>query len=128
MEEEPADFRVSIDGLFIVGAIPAGVTVLAGVVAIDRGERLLRLVWFAGGQQKQRAPRGAIERLVRISVPERREALVELPQRVVPGALQQATPYPLGRLDPASLERRSEEHTSELQSQSNLVCRLLLQQ
>src|SRR2546427_4644500 len=26
-----------------------------------------------------------------------------------------------------SLERRSEEHTSELQSQSNLVCRLLLE-
>src|SRR2546430_10925678 len=32
-------------------------------------------------------------------------------------------------LDPALLERlrRSEEHTSELQSQSNLVCRLLLE-
>src|SRR5688572_2745039 len=28
---------------------------------------------------------------------------------------------------PVSLERRSEEHTSELQSQSNLVCRLLLE-
>src|SRR5688572_32897297 len=27
----------------------------------------------------------------------------------------------------ARLERRSEEHTSELQSQSNLVCRLLLE-
>src|SRR2546427_1304594 len=27
----------------------------------------------------------------------------------------------------AGLERRSEEHTSELQSQSNLVCRLLLE-
>src|SRR2546430_12408249 len=27
----------------------------------------------------------------------------------------------------ALLERRSEEHTSELQSQSNLVCRLLLE-
>src|SRR2546430_8567674 len=27
----------------------------------------------------------------------------------------------------ASLEKRSEEHTSELQSQSNLVCRLLLE-
>src|SRR2546430_12590042 len=30
-----------------------------------------------------------------------------------------------GRVDPAS--KRSEEHTSELQSQSNLVCRLLLE-
>src|SRR2546427_5212571 len=28
---------------------------------------------------------------------------------------------------PSSLSRRSEEHTSELQSQSNLVCRLLLE-
>src|SRR2546430_3447990 len=32
------------------------------------------------------------------------------------------------RADPtASLNNRSEEHTSELQSQSNLVCRLLLE-
>src|SRR2546427_1373898 len=30
-------------------------------------------------------------------------------------------------LDVAGLPRRSEEHTSELQSQSNLVCRLLLE-
>src|SRR5688572_30978954 len=29
--------------------------------------------------------------------------------------------------DDAVTERRSEEHTSELQSQSNLVCRLLLE-
>src|SRR2546427_9567202 len=30
-------------------------------------------------------------------------------------------------LQPATLRHRSEEHTSELQSQSNLVCRLLLE-
>src|SRR2546430_9017787 len=30
-------------------------------------------------------------------------------------------------LSPTQQERRSEEHTSELQSQSNLVCRLLLE-
>src|SRR2546430_7362351 len=30
-------------------------------------------------------------------------------------------------LAPAAQERRSEEHTFELQSQSNLVCRLLLE-
>src|SRR2546427_9519502 len=35
---------------------------------------------------------------------------------------------PLGRARPRRLEvMRSEEHTSELQSQSNLVCRLLLE-
>src|SRR2546430_13616666 len=31
------------------------------------------------------------------------------------------------KLAPNSLDVRSEEHTSELQSQSNLVCRLLLE-
>src|SRR2546427_4192128 len=39
---------------------------------------------------------------------------------------------PIVRLDSAGIDRvletvRSEEHTSELQSQSNLVCRLLLE-
>src|SRR2546430_11913881 len=33
----------------------------------------------------------------------------------------------LTRRDNLQLEARSEEHTSELQSQSNLVCRLLLE-
>src|SRR5688572_32499563 len=33
--------------------------------------------------------------------------------------------FPAGRYSPAA--PRSEEHTSELQSQSNLVCRLLLE-
>src|SRR2546430_13913994 len=37
----------------------------------------------------------------------------------------QATLHP--RRAEATLARRSEEHTSELQSQSNLVCRLLLE-
>src|SRR2546427_9245834 len=32
-----------------------------------------------------------------------------------------------GEADPSSFYGRSEEHTSELQSQSNLVCRLLLE-
>src|SRR2546427_8747219 len=43
-------------------------------------------------------------------------------------------PHMGGREDPAQrdgrhheVEQRSEEHTSELQSQSNLVCRLLLE-
>src|SRR2546430_8637334 len=33
----------------------------------------------------------------------------------------------LGEIAPVATSRRSEEHTSELQSQSNLVCRLLLE-
>src|SRR2546427_6138360 len=47
------------------------------------------------------------------------------------GARAQMKPHaPLSghlRLMPASRAPRSEEHTSELQSQSNLVCRLLLE-
>src|SRR2546427_1409708 len=36
-------------------------------------------------------------------------------------------PHKLKRLRGATSQSRSEEHTSELQSQSNLVCRLLLE-
>src|SRR5436309_11726926 len=32
-----------------------------------------------------------------------------------------------GKVEPLRLEKRSEEHTSELQSRENLVCRLLLE-
>src|SRR5688572_32206012 len=56
-----------------------------------------------------------------------READTELGQLVEGsrGALAAVDGYPLGDLQ---LQRpRSEEHTSELQSQSNLVCRLLLE-
>src|SRR5688572_31579089 len=35
-------------------------------------------------------------------------------------------PVVVNQLDDSGVKRRSEEHTSELQSQSNLVCRLLL--
>src|SRR2546430_7301451 len=45
----------------------------------------------------------------------------EGPVQVIPGWL----PVPLTATQPA--RNRSEEHTSELQSQSNLVCRLLLE-
>src|SRR2546430_4136410 len=41
---------------------------------------------------------------------------------------QTASPqFPRSRKNASGLPRRSEEHTSELQSQSNLVCRLLLE-
>src|SRR2546430_7326522 len=41
---------------------------------------------------------------------------------------RRAAPQPLGATwGPGHTNSRSEEHTSELQSQSNLVCRLLLE-
>src|SRR2546430_12288361 len=58
------------------------------------------------------------------------------PARVGPVSLESRTWVPAmvpwratsdGRVTRENLEWRSEEHTSELQSQSNLVCRLLLE-
>src|SRR5438309_7945260 len=43
------------------------------------------------------------------------------------GGVPQSRPKPLDRGVEAVLEIRSEEHTSELQSQFHLVCRLLLE-
>src|SRR5438132_3896540 len=42
-------------------------------------------------------------------------------------ALHQGSPPTVGRPRPPQLGERSEEHTSELQSHSELVCRLLLE-
>src|SRR5256885_11932089 len=49
--------------------------------------------------------------------------------KVNPAMAQQfrATPETLIGMTPADFFRRSEEHTSELQSPCNLVCRLLLE-
>src|SRR5256886_8694372 len=43
------------------------------------------------------------------------------------GVAQSGSASGLGPEGPGFKSRRSEEHTSELQSQSNLVCRLLLE-
>src|SRR2546421_9165332 len=53
-----------------------------------------------------------------------------LPSHLVPAEIVQFDRLPLnanGKLDRALLASRSEEHTSELQSRSDLVCRLLLE-
>src|SRR5438034_8789028 len=43
------------------------------------------------------------------------------------GAAERATGHENGERKPLHLSERSEEHTSELQSHSELVCRLLLE-
>src|SRR2546427_5702359 len=48
-------------------------------------------------------------------------------RQVLAGVGPHARPLPEGKETDAGVGERSEEHTSELQSQSNLVCRLLLE-
>src|SRR2546430_3879878 len=64
-----------------------------------------------------------------ICLHERRQR-IERPERAARGARAHRLPPPR-RAEPADavlgILGRSEEHTSELQSQSNLVCRLLLE-
>src|SRR3989475_1098985 len=68
--------------------------------------------------------------LFRSQIEELRRRIEERPQRVEVIEVGHGAP-PLGPVDaePAAAAEvlRSEEHTSELQSQSNLVCRLLLE-
>src|SRR2546430_4956869 len=47
--------------------------------------------------------------------------------QAAPGGRRPLASHRRRRARPARARRRSEEHTSELQSQSNLVCRLLLE-
>src|SRR2546430_9173395 len=57
-----------------------------------------------------------------------RSATSILKSKVKLGGDATAAAGPVGRTGPAAaVASRSEEHTSELQSQSNLVCRLLLE-
>src|SRR2546430_16963939 len=59
----------------------------------------------------------------------RSEGLVDLPLTLLDALGDVHFALPIEKLDGAHLAQvhRSEEHTSELQSQSNLVCRLLLE-
>src|SRR2546430_8744910 len=78
-------------------------------------------------QERQRLVRLLVGRVVR------REVLLahrdELVLQVEPagGVLEQPDGADVAALVPDLDHHRSEEHTSELQSQSNIVCRLLLE-
>src|SRR5690606_39301640 len=65
------------------------------------------------------------------AVTARGPAAVRSPARAISSAASSVTPAPLtapvAAMAPPVLRKRSEEHTSELQSRENLVCRLLLE-
>src|SRR2546427_7598123 len=71
---------------------------------------------FRSRAQRARELAGAIDPTVRLS---------DCPTRSC-GYIDESPPKEVKRVT-ASPRNRSEEHTSELQSQSNLVCRLLLE-
>src|SRR2546430_13505235 len=77
--------------------------------------RSLELLLHRARQEVPLDHGGALVQVVAAGVvaTELRQALLQLDQRDLRGGVLAA-------------EQRSEEHTSELQSQSNLVCRLLL--
>src|SRR2546427_1486560 len=76
-------------------------------------------------RQADEEPDGEVEpQVLRACKPgghERPGTRIAYPELLEPRCREDALPDELGTLD------RSEEHTSELQSQSNLVCRLLLE-
>src|SRR2546430_13016958 len=83
----------------------------------------------------RRPPRSTLFPYTTLFRSELLDRLVELRLAIVSLADQEAGPRRVGRvrvslddfLEVLSRQARSEEHTSELQSQSNLVCRLLLE-
>src|SRR5438034_3753016 len=93
----------------------------------DRGAVLVRqhLAVHADGQERQRVERLVEAQPLRVRPVERRSEKA----RPLAGELsrvEQRREFDVLRL-PGRLDPRSEEHTSELQSHSDLVCRLLLE-
>src|SRR5256885_1723840 len=74
--------------------------------------------------RSERAARAA-RRAALTAEQQAREAEVQRNRAALAGQLRAA--YLIGRQEPLKLLLRSEEHTSELQSPCNLVCRLLLE-
>src|SRR2546427_4813255 len=74
---------------------------------------------FRSVRRRRVIPKIAATPIAPLALPQPRIA----PRRVAPEVVAAALPGPARD----RLAARSEEHTSELQSQSNLVCRLLLE-
>src|SRR5690606_40983801 len=88
---------------------------------VDETDPAARWLWAIPGQIVDRA---LAERLGALQAPES--------PAVEPAPAEEETPKrrrgrPPGSTKQAKLDERSEEHTSELQSRENLVCRLLLE-
>src|SRR2546427_12750633 len=95
-----------------------GNAVQRGGAAIGEHEDRLRLPDERARERRDNEPPGTGRRLGVVGVSEPENVARELDDRVLEAA---------SGTDEGNSPFRSEEHTSELQSQSNLVCRLLLE-
>src|SRR2546427_11798612 len=107
------------------GSEPTELTVTAwSGLALERAQRSGRRRWLSPRRRKRLQLQRGIVALVDPLMAARRN--VARRPTVMTGVLLGRPPTGLGtKLAPR--RARSEEHTSELQSQSNLVCRLLLE-
>src|SRR5688572_1762060 len=122
------EFLREPEAVFWVFMFPVIMTCALGIAFRSRGQEpvIAGIVEQAGADEIARALESAGEFTVRRIAPDDVDRAVRdgrAPVVVVPGD------PPTYRFDQARAESqvRSEEHTSELQSQSNLVCRLLLE-
>src|SRR5690606_39883334 len=113
-------------------SLPAGPFIILAVAASWAGWWLLAAVVLAGclaWVARRSTPRGRVGELLAAV----REWLLFVVSVTVPAAYLASAPTSVGTAEVAYLAvvagvvLRSEEHTSELQSRENLVCRLLLE-
>src|SRR2546427_5655780 len=95
-------------------------TLFRSTRGLSRGENGRRGAEYAraAGARRDRSPRGRVGRVAAYAGPEL--GGLRRPAREI------STISNTSVIMPTAVHPRSEEHTSELQSQSNLVCRLLL--
>src|SRR2546427_8043294 len=92
----------------------------------ERSEGPTYVFWFGAAEVSPRASRLILDAAAKYASSSAEETLKELAMLSKPKLESSGGNNELTSTSTASRSRRSEEHTSELQSQSNLVCRLLL--
>src|SRR3989475_8844034 len=125
--------RATFATVVVLAAAPLGAQDGAFVVRLGDDTLLVEQYRLSGnplaGDQVSRAARVPTVRHFTATL-DRRGGVVRYELAGRPAATPDARPQTLRvsfDADTAVIELRSEEHTSELQSQSNLVCRLLLE-
>src|SRR5207248_4930318 len=124
-----------------LGSYSSRVTLMCGMAAIQATTRLREVVARAVARKLEVEPERLVFRERKVGVPDDWERAIAFPQAIelaeaMHGVLafagsyappKRAGKYKGGGVGPSPCYSRSEEHTSELQSPYDLVCRLLLE-